>query len=98
MSQYLPKKIPEIIEEIENNEVILPAIQRDFVWTEEKVCDLFDSLLKDYPIGTFLFWRIKGSKLKEEKIVCNKFITVYDERNGRFQRGLPVDINSNSMY
>ncbi|WP_257575219.1 DUF262 domain-containing protein [Vibrio parahaemolyticus] len=35
-----------------------PAIQRKFVWREEKICTLFDSIMRDYPIGTFLFWEL----------------------------------------
>ena len=34
----------------------LPAIQRKFVWNEEKICKLFDSMMRSYPIGTCLLW------------------------------------------
>src|SRR4051794_23311199 len=36
----------------------LPAIQREFVWGAEKIVQLFDSLLRGYPIGSFLFWQL----------------------------------------
>lgn len=32
----------------------LPNIQRNFVWKEEQTERLFDSLMRDYPIGTLL--------------------------------------------
>ena len=35
----------------------LPNIQRSFVWTEEQICRLFDSIMRDYPIGTLLVWK-----------------------------------------
>ncbi len=42
-----------------NNEYWLPAIQRDFVWKEQQICKLFDSVMREYPFGTFLVWETK---------------------------------------
>src|ERR1700722_5835693 len=42
-----------------NVNYFLPAIQREFVWTPEKVVQLFDSLMRGYPISSFLFWELK---------------------------------------
>ena len=55
MAEYESKSIIKLISEIKEDKVLLPAIQRNFVWPEEKVIHLFDSLMRDYPIGTFLF-------------------------------------------
>jgi len=41
-----------------NREYFLPAIQREFKWKPEQIVALFDSLLRQYPIGSFLFWRL----------------------------------------
>ena len=35
----------------------LPNIQRPFVWSEEQICRLFDSILREYPISTLLVWK-----------------------------------------
>jgi len=40
----------------------LPAIQRRFVWDMKQICDLFDSMMRGYPIGTFLFWEVEDEK------------------------------------
>jgi len=42
-----------------NRQYFLPAIQREFEWKPEQVVALFDSLLRGYPIGSFLFWELK---------------------------------------
>lgn len=42
-----------------NREIFLPHIQRPFVWGEEQVRKLLDSLLRGYPIQTLLFWRTR---------------------------------------
>ena len=41
-----------------NIKYFLPAIQRSFVWDEDRIVELFDSLYKDYPIGNSIFWKI----------------------------------------
>jgi uncharacterized protein with ParB-like and HNH nuclease domain len=42
-----------------NINYFLPAIQREFVWTPEQILRLFDSLMRGYPISSFLFWELK---------------------------------------
>ena len=45
--------------EIERGSVKVPQFQRDFVWSRDKSARLLDSLLKGFPIGTFILWRTK---------------------------------------
>ena len=40
-----------------NHTLILPALQRDFVWKPKDICKLFDSLMRGYPINTMMFWQ-----------------------------------------
>ena len=42
-----------------NDTYFLPAIQREFVWKPAQVTRLFDSIMQDYPIGAFLFWKLE---------------------------------------
>lgn len=50
-----------------NSKYFLPAIQREFVWKEEQILSLFDSLMRGYPVGSFLMWRVDGSSLNNFK-------------------------------
>ena len=43
-----------------NRQYFLPAIQREFVWKPEQIAQLFDSILRGYPISSFLFWELKA--------------------------------------
>lgn len=45
-----------LLEQIQNGEIVLPAIQRDFVWSEGKIEKLLDSIMRGYPIGIILLW------------------------------------------
>ena len=68
-----------IRELIDDYNLIMPDIQREFVWDEERICKLFDSILRGYPIGNFLIWKINGRKIKETGINFYKFLNNYDE-------------------
>ncbi len=48
----------------------LPNIQRPFVWSEEQICRLFDSILREYPISTLLIWKTK-SAIRHRKFIDN---------------------------
>lgn len=50
--------IKEVLDSVASHEYVLPAIQREFVWGPEQVCNLFDSLMQGYPFGEFMFWRV----------------------------------------
>lgn len=41
-----------------NRQYFLPAIQREFVWKPEQIVELFDSIMRGYPISSFLFWEL----------------------------------------
>lgn len=48
----------------------LPNIQRPFVWGEEQICRLFDSILREYPISTLLVWKTT-SGIRRRKFIDN---------------------------
>lgn len=53
-----PITIREAVSAIRRRDYLLPTIQREFVWTAEKTETLFDSLMRGYPVGSFLFWKV----------------------------------------
>lgn len=57
--------IQEAIEGINNNDFLLPAIQRKFVWSSHQICVLFDSLMRDFPINSFMMWEVKDPDIKK---------------------------------
>lgn len=76
---YKELTIKEVIEKIGRNEVYLPAIQRKFVWDNEQIIKFFDSIMRGYPIGTFLFWILRGESKNDYTFY--KFIQEYNEKN-----------------
>ncbi|MCK5807955.1 DUF262 domain-containing protein [bacterium] len=80
MQDYIRESIDNIVKDV-NDKIYLPDIQRNFVWKPFQVYMLFDSLLRDYPISTFLFWKLKGSYIEKEEIKKLKFVSRSDEDN-----------------
>lgn len=78
MSFQTPITIANAIEKIETNKFLLPAIQREFVWESSKIEWLFDSIMRNYPISSFLFWEVKEETAKNYKFY--KFISEFRER------------------
>lgn len=74
---YTAKTISEVVTEYLNNTTFLPAIQREYVWDTYGIEKLFDSIMGDYPISTFLFWKIKEENKNEW--IAYEFIRDFDK-------------------
>lgn len=68
---YQPESLFRIMDLI-NRDLFLPHIQRPFVWDEDQMLRLFDSLMRGFPIQTLLFWKTK------DPIQVRKFMSVVD--------------------
>ena len=64
------KKYTDLISEIQKGQIKIPKFQRDFVWSIEKTAKLLDSILKGYPIGTFILWET-NERLNDIKDIGN---------------------------
>ena len=71
--------IREFMDQADSGKLILPSIQREYVWNEEQICNLFDSIMSDYPIGHMMLWELDGSKINEKGIAFYKLLNNYNE-------------------
>lgn len=67
------KTFSSLIAEIEKGQIKIPQFQRDFVWTIQKSAGLIDSIIKGYPIGTFIFWKTKD-RLRSVRNIGNQVL------------------------
>src|SRR5690606_9197021 len=81
MAYETPITIKKAIDNIRKKHYVLPSIQREFVWDTEQIEKLFDSLMRDYPISTFLFWKVEKHKIKDFQFY--EFLKKYHERKSR---------------
>jgi hypothetical protein len=67
MSFQTPISIREALDRIHRHDLVLPAIQREFVWRPDQIARLFDSLMQGYPVGSFLFWNVARENVDQYK-------------------------------
>ncbi|WP_257615970.1 DUF262 domain-containing protein [Helicobacter pylori] len=109
MGVFLDKSIKEVVDEL-NDRYFLPDIQREYVWLkkadEKKIEQLFDSILRGYPIGSFLFWKLpkediaKSDEQDSDKLNFQlyQFITNYDVRKPHNEKIRIEQINRDDLY
>ena len=71
--------IEKTLDQIHRHDLVLPAIQREFVWRPEQIGRLFDSLMQGYPFGTFLYWQVGAENSGKFKFY--DFVRQYHERD-----------------
>jgi len=71
-----PITIKDAIDKIIERTYLLPAIQRKFVWSSNQIEVLFDSIMRGYPINSFMLWEVKEDKIKNE-FKFYQFLTEY---------------------
>ncbi|WQZ19412.1 DUF262 domain-containing protein [Helicobacter pylori] len=109
MGVFLDKNIKDVVDEL-NVRYFLPDIQREYVWLqkadEKKIEQLFDSILRGYPIGSFLFWKLqkediaKSDEQDSDKLNFQlyQFITNYDERKPHNEKIRIEEIRRDDLY
>lgn len=77
MPNYSDQTIAEALERVARRHYVLPAIQRQFIWAPGQICALFDSVMRDYPISSLLYWRI--DRENADKFRWYDFVLNYHE-------------------
>jgi hypothetical protein len=74
-----PKTIAAVLDNVRAQKYVLPAIQREFVWEPLQIARLFDSLMRGYPIGSFLFWKVERERVDDYRYYG--FVQDYHEKD-----------------
>ena len=74
----IPSKVDDLVRGVRIGRIGLPDLQRPFVWTDNKVRDLFDSMMKGYPIGYVMIWE-SPADYETKKNVIGKNEKSHDE-------------------
>ena len=64
------KKYDHLFTEIDTGYIKIPKFQREFVWTKRQTAKLIDSIIKGFPVGTFIFWKTR-EELRHIKNIGN---------------------------
>ncbi len=109
MGVFLDKSIKDVVDGL-NVRYFLPDIQREYVWLkkadEKKIEQLFDFILRGYPVGSFLFWKLqkediaKSDEQDSDKLNFQlyKFIENYDVRKPHNEKIRIEQIKRDDLY
>lgn len=63
------QKIDRLIKRIDEGDIKIPAFQRGYVWKQNQVIELLESLVNEYPIGSILLWK-SSERLKSTRNIA----------------------------
>lgn len=66
-NKYEDMSALDVLKFAKNGNVLLPDIQREYVWKIEEIEKLFESIVDDYPVGSCIFWKTNRKTINEEK-------------------------------
>src|SRR3990167_4603253 len=70
LPEPLPKQFSSLMDDISSGRLKIPQFQREFVWEIKKSASLLDSIVKGYPVGSFIFWKTR-ERLRSVKNIGN---------------------------
>src|SRR5688572_26550585 len=86
--------VSQLLEDVRQERIAIPELQRPFVWDSVKVRDLMDSLYKGYPVGYLITWQSVGAHLKGGQRAAHQQILIDGQQRITALRaaiaGLPV--------
>ncbi|GMA29573.1 DUF262 domain-containing protein [Arenivirga flava] len=95
MSFQTPRSIEDVLTAIHKRDYLMPAIQREFVWSSDQIVKLVDSLMRGYPVGSFLLWEVKPETA--QSYTFYEFLTNYHERDNPYAAKATVPSGSGTV-
>lgn len=71
--RVIPDTLNNLVVAVSKGSYRVPQFQREYVWEKSRVIELFDSIYKEYPIGSFFLWKAgrEHNKLFRQSIDLN---------------------------
>jgi uncharacterized protein with ParB-like and HNH nuclease domain len=79
VNKYDSMSALDALKKAKNRSMLLPDIQREYVWSFEDIEYLFESIVDDYPIGACIFWKTNRKTINEEKPNLYYFIRKFEK-------------------
>lgn len=78
-NKYVDMSAREALKLAKDKFLLLPDIQREYVWSMNDIEKLFDSIVDGYPIGSCIFWKTNKKVINEEKPNLYYFIREFSK-------------------
>lgn len=96
-NKYEDMSVLEALKKANNHQLLLPDIQREYVWDIAEIECLFESIIDDYPIGSCIFWKTNRTTINNEKPNLYYFFSKFEKDKTKNEKA-PEVINEESDY
>lgn len=92
--EYKDMSAKDALEKINNHTLLLPDIQREYVWNPEDVESLFESIVDGYPIGSCIFWKTTKDVINTEQPNLYYFLDYCERENSRAPKDATTNVKA----
>ncbi len=96
-NKYEDMSALDALKYVKNQNMLLPDIQREYVWTYPEIEKLFDSIVDEYPVGSCIMWKTSRKNLNKQKPNLYFFLRDYVQKKSKNEKA-PEFFNEETDY
>lgn len=96
-NKYEDMSALEALKYVKNQNMLLPDIQREYVWEFWEIEQLFESIVDDYPVGSCILWKTNRANLNKEKPNLYFFLREFSKGKSKNEKA-PEVFNEETDY
>ena len=97
-NKYEDMSVMDALKYVKNRNMLLPDIQREYVWTYQEIEKLFESIVDEYPVGSCIMWKTSRKNLNEEKPNLFFFLRNYEQGKTKNEKAPEVFSDETDYY
>lgn len=97
-NKYEDLSVIDALKYVRNGNLLLPDIQREYVWSFQEVEQLFESIVDEYPVGSCIIWKTTRKVLNEEKPNLYFFLREYEQNKTKNDKAPEVFSDETDYY
>lgn len=97
-NKYEDLSVIDALKYVRNGNLLLPDIQREYVWSFQEVEQLFESIVDEYPVGSCIIWKTTRRVLNEEKPNLYFFLREYEQNKTKNDKAPEVFSDETDYY
>ncbi len=97
-NKYEDMSVLDALKYVKNRNMLLPDIQREYVWAYPDIEKLFESIIDEYPVGSCIMWKTTRSNLNTEKPNLYYFLRDYVQNKSKNEKAPEVFSDETDYY
>ena len=97
-NKYEDMSVIDALRFVKNKNMLLPDIQREYVWTFPEIEKLFESIVDEYPVGSCIIWKTTRTVLNKEKPNLYFFLREFEQGKSKNEKAPEVFSDETDYY